>query len=105
MKNKIESGVGDGQSDATVCEAGGNVVHLEAGDLPQLLVRQRVEHYDLVQPIQQLWPKIFGHLRTIFNYQLEKMLMAMMTMKITTMTMMKRLMTIIVIMKYFRPSS
>uniref|UniRef100_A0A452ZKJ8 Uncharacterized protein n=1 Tax=Aegilops tauschii subsp. strangulata TaxID=200361 RepID=A0A452ZKJ8_AEGTS len=61
-QDDVQRGVGDGQGDAALGEPDGHVLHLQASDLPQLLVGQRVEDDDLVQPVQQLRPEVPPHL-------------------------------------------
>jgi len=63
-QDDVQCGVGHGQSDAPLGKADGHVLHLKASDLPQLLVGQRIEDHDLVEPVQQLRAEVPPHLHT-----------------------------------------
>lgn len=69
-QDDVQRGVGDGQGDAALGEPDGHVLHLQASDLPQLLVGQRVEDDDLVQPVQQLRPEVPPHLHAHTNFSI-----------------------------------
>lgn len=63
-QDDVQCSVGDGQSNAPFGKTDGHVLHLKTSDLPQLLVGQRIEDHDLVEPVQELRTKVPPHLHT-----------------------------------------
>lgn len=64
-QNDVQRGVGDGQGDTPLGEPDGDVLHLETGDLPELLVGQGIEYHNLVEPVQELRTEVPPHLHKI----------------------------------------